>query len=121
LRLTGATRCATRGERSRPQARSVLPSRGVSTLVPAAKAVVHNRLLHRGEGREADCVLVLLVKKIRAACVERNPAADVVAARDVEPRVARIARKAEAQEIAVRANAGEVSGQAESPRAENSY
>src|SRR5271157_1611471 len=74
-------------------------------LVAKAEAVI------AAQGGIAEGVLILLVEEVGGAGGESEAARDVVIGREIEPGVARIARKAEAQEIAVGALPGEVAGE----------
>ncbi len=59
----------------------------------------------------------MLVEKIGDAAGERNAASDEIAGSDIEARVARIMSQAEAEEIAIGANAAEIAGEIQVPLA----
>ena len=59
----------------------------------------------------------MLVKKIGDAAGEGNAASDEIRSGDVEARIARIVSQAEAEEIAIGANAGEIAGEIQVPLA----
>src|SRR4029077_3801999 len=101
--------------------RHALPRRGAACcaptnkrrLFPPAEAVVHAEAEIAAEGGEADGLLISLVEEVGDASVERDAAAEVVTGGEIETGVAGIASEAEAVEVAVGADAGEVAGEIE--------
>src|ERR1700687_1184947 len=91
---------------------------GSSALVLTAEAVVHAYADVAAQGWVADYVLILLVQEIGYAGVDGNAAEEIEGCGEVKPAIAGILRDArteagardpEAEEIAVGANAGEIS------------
>jgi hypothetical protein len=69
---------------------------GILVSVLAAEAKVHADPNVAAKSGKANGVLILPVKKVGGTRIERNAASDGVATRNVETRVTRIARQAEA-------------------------
>jgi hypothetical protein len=63
--------------------------------------------------QKTNRVLILLVEEVGDAPVERKASVEVVACGDVETGVAGIAGEAEAVEVAVGADSGEIAGEIE--------
>ena len=65
---------------------------GLTALVLASEAIVDSYANVAAQGWETDGVLILLVQDVGGAGVERNAAAEVVAAGDIEAGIAGISR-----------------------------
>src|SRR5690242_5781855 len=82
-------------------------------LIAAGAAIVEAEAKIAAEGGKADRFLILFVEKIGDAAVERKAAGEIVGGGEIETGIAGIASDAEAIEIAIGADTGEIAGQVE--------
>src|SRR5260370_3608587 len=97
--------------------RSMLRPYREASSVAADETVVEAEAEIAAKRGETDGVLVLLVEEISDAASEGHAAGNEIAGGEIEPRVAGIVSQAEAQEIAVGADAGEVASEIQIPMA----